>query len=115
MCDILGYSYVRKPYFLDVTLLRFDGMWRHFVVNTLSKLYGNLLKPIRRICNVVVIGGKNGNAAVLCQFAFDIQIKNREPLKKMWHIQQKAHNLIWIEKDYSRVAKVFENSSLENI
>ena len=25
----------------------------------------------------------------------------------MWHIQQKAHNLIWIEKDYSKFSKVF--------
>ena len=77
-------------------------------------MYRNLFKPIPRICTVVVIGGKNGNAAVLCQFAFDIQIKNREPLKKMWHTQQKAHNLIWIEKDYSKVSERFSNNlSLE--
>ena len=33
----------------------------------------------------------------------------------MWHIQQKAHNLIWIEKDCSKVLKVFENLFIENI
>ena len=33
----------------------------------------------------------------------------------MWHLQQKAHDLIWIEKDYSKVSTVCENSSLENI